>query len=154
MLTLKEARTIQKKRERKAIISFISSVLFILIGSFILFNFTEILTVSTIFYLIPIGLLGVAVKNTKIYKFFNSKEFTGKVLRMDVYPVKVGSIKGDDIYEQDWGEALEISIIVDNNGRSKSATLYASKDTARLSVGDTVTILRFIDTPIIIEDVK
>ncbi len=152
MLTLNEAREIQKAREKKAIISFTASILLIALGSFLLFYFTDLLELSTVFYLIPIGLFGFAVKKTEIYKLFSAKEFTGKVVRMDVYPVKVGTIKGDDTYEQDWGEALEVSIIVDDGKRSKTATLYAGKDTALLSVGDTVALLRFIYVPVMIVD--
>ena len=154
MLTLKEAREIQKSREQKAIISFIASVVFISLGSFLLFYFTDILELSTIFYLIPIGMIGFAVKKTEIYKLFSAKEFTGKVVRMDVYPVKVGKIRGERLYQQNWGEALEIYLIVDDGKRSKTATLYAGKDTALLSVGDTVALLRFIYMPVMIEDVK
>ncbi len=154
MLTLKEARAMQKERETKAILSFIASILFIALGSFLLFYFTDILEISSIFYLIPIGLAALAVKQTKIYNFFAAKEFTGKVVRMDIYPVKVGKIRGERLYQQNWGEALEIYLIVDDGKRSKTATLYASKDTAPLSVGDTVAILRFVYFPVMIEDVK
>ncbi len=154
MLTLNEARSIQKEREKKAIISFTASILLIALGTFLLFYFTDVLELSTAFYLIPIGMIGFAVKKTEIYKLFSAKEFTGKVVRMDVYPVKVGKIRGERLYQQNWGEALEIYLIVDDGKRSKTATLYASKDTAPLSVGDTVALLRFIYTPVMIEDVK
>ncbi len=151
-MTLSEAKIKQKERERKAIISFSLSLLFIAIGSFLLFYFTEILTISSIFYLFPVALIALAVKKTRIYKFLEPKEFIGNVVRMDVYPVKVGKIHGDDTYEQTWGEALEVSLIVDNGRKTKSVAVYAAKETWYLAEGKKVAVLRFIYYPIIIEN--
>lgn len=151
-MTLKEARALQRERETKAILSFLASVAFIALGSFLLFYFTDVLSISSIFYLIPIGLLGIAVKKTKIYKFLEPKEFAGKIARMDVYPVKVGKIRGDDVYEQTWGESLEVALIVDDGKKSRSVAVLAGKETWHLAEGKKVTILRFIYYPIIIEE--
>ena len=150
-MTLKEARAIQKERETKAILTFLASIAFIALGSFLLFYLTDVLSISTAFYLIPIALFGLAVKKTKIYKFFEPREFTGKIVRMDVYPVKVGKIRGDDTYEQSWGEALEVALIIDNGDKSKSVEVIASKATWYLAEGKKVALLRFIYYPIIIE---
>ena len=151
-MTITEARKIQKERERKAIYSFIAAVAFIGIGSFLLFCFTEILLVSTVFYLIPIGLFALAVKKTGIYKFLEPKEFVGTVVKMDVYPVKVGKIRGDDTYEQNWGESLEVELIIDNGSKTKMVAVLASKATWYLAEGKKVALLRFIYNPIIIEE--
>lgn len=150
-MTLKEARKIQKERETKAILSFLASVAFIALGTFLLFFLTDVLALSSIFYLLPVALLALAVKKTQIYKFFQPKEFAGKILRMDVYPVKVGKIKGDDTYEQTWGETLEVYIIVDNGKKSKSCAVLAGKGTWHLAEGKTVALMRFIYYPIIID---
>lgn len=151
-MTLSEAKIKQKERERKAIISFSLSLLFIAIGSFLLFYFTEILTISSIFYLFPVALIALALKKTRIYKFLEPREFVGNVVRMDVYPVKVGKIHGDDTYEQTWGETLEVSLIVDDGRKTKSVAVYAAKETWYLAEGKKVAILRFIYYPIIIEN--
>jgi len=151
-MTLKEAREKQKERERKAIYSFLASIAFIGVGSFLLFYLTDILSISSIFYLIPIGLFALAVKKTKIHKFLEPKEFVGKIVKMDVYPVKVGKIRGDDTYEQNWGESLEVELIVDNGDKTKMVAVLASKATWHLAEGKKVAILRFIYYPIIIEE--
>ena len=150
-MTLKEARAIQKERETKAILTFLALVAFISLGSFLLFYCTDALALSSIFYLVPVVLLGFAIKKTKIYKFLQPREFVGKIVRMDVYPVKVGKIKGDDTYEQTWGESLEVYLIVDNEKKSKSVAVLASKATWYLAEGKKVALLRFIYYPIIIE---
>lgn len=152
-MTLKEARAIQKERETKAILSFLASVAFIALGTFLLFYFTDVLSISTAFYLIPIALFGLAIKKTKIYKFFEPREFVGNIVRMDVYPVRVGTMKGDDRYEyrMSTSEALEVALIIDNGDKSKSVAVIASKATWYLAEGKKVAVLRFIYYPIIVE---
>lgn len=150
-MTLKEARRIQKERETKAILSFLASVAFIALGTFLLFFLTDVLALSSMFYLLPVALLALAVKKTKIYKLSEPKEFVGNIVRMDVYPVKVGKIKGDDTYEQTWGESLEVYIIVDNGKKSRSSAVLAGKGTRHLAEGKRVALMRFIYYPIIIE---
>ncbi len=152
-MTLKEARKIQKERETKAILTFLASFAFIALGSFLLFYCTDVLSLSSIFYLVPVCLLGLTIKKTKIYKFFQPKEFVGKIVRMDVYPVKVGTMKGDDAYEyrMSTSESLEVYLIVDNGDKSKSVAVLAGKATWYLAEGKKVAILRFIYYPIIIE---
>ena len=150
-MTLTEARKIQKERERKSVIGFCLSILFIAFGTFMLFKFTPVFEISSGFYLIPIGLLALAVKNTKIYLFLTAREFSGKVVRLDVYPVKTGNIKGEHTYETRQGEALEVAIYIDNGKRTKLKEMYASPLTYGITVGTNLTLLRFIDQPIIIE---
>ncbi len=149
-MTLKEAQKIQKERERKAILVFCISVGLIGLVTFLLFNFTTVFSVSSAFYLIPIGLLALAVKKTKIHLFLTAKEFSGKVVRLDVYPVKTGNIKGEHTYETRQGEALEVAIYIDNGKTTKLKEMYASPLTYGITVGTTLSILRFIDQPIII----
>lgn len=152
-MTLKEARKIQKERETKAILTFLASVAFIALGTFLLFYLTDVLALSSIFYLLPVALLALAVKKTKIYKFSEPKEFVGNIVRMDVYPVKVGNMKGDDAYEYrlSTSETLEVYLIVENGKKSRSAAVLAGKGTWHLAEGKKVALMRFIYYPIIIE---
>jgi len=153
MLTLKEARKLQKERESKAIVGFVISIALIGLLTYVLLEFTTVFELSTAFYLIPIILFGFSVKKTKIYLFFTAREFTGKVIRLDVYPVKVGTMKGDDSYEyrMSTSEALEVALIIDNGKKTRSLEILVSPVTAKIAEGTTLTLLRFIDTPIITE---
>ena len=148
-MTLNEAKKLQKERERKAFIGFCLSILFIAFGTFMLVEFTPVFEISSGFYLIPIGLLALAVKNTKIYLFLTAREFRGKIVRLDLYPVKTGNIKGEHTYETRQGEALEVAIYIDNGKRTKLKEMYASPLTYGITVGTDITLLRFIDQPII-----
>ena len=149
-MTLNEARTLQKQREKKAIIGFLCSILFIAIGTFCLLQFTNVFEISSGFYLIPIVLFALSIKNTKIYLLLTAREFVGSVVRLDVYPVKVGKVKGEHTYETRQWEALEVAIFVDNGKRTKLKETYSSPITAQIGIGTRVALLRFIDQPIII----
>lgn len=154
MLTLNEAKKIQKERERKAILVFCISVALTALITFLLIKFTTLFSISSAFYLIPIGLLALTVKKTKVYLLLTAREFRGKVVRLDVYPVKTGNIKGEHTYETRQGEALEVAIYIDNGKRTKLKEMYASPLTYQISVGTELSLLRFIDQPIIIESKK
>lgn len=149
-MTLNEAKKLQKERERKAILVFCISVGLIGLVTLLLFKFTTVFEISTAFYLIPIGLLALTVKKTRIYLFLTAREFTGKVVRLDVYPVKTGHIKGEHTYETRQGEALEVAIYIDNGKRTKLKEMYAIPLTYGITVGTKLALLRFIDQPIII----
>lgn len=151
MLTLKEARKIQKERESKALILFVLFLGLTGLITFLLTTFTNVFSIHTAFYLIPIILVCFSIKKTKIYLFLRQKEFTGKVVRLDVYPVKVGKIKGEHTYESGQGETLEVSLIVDNGEKSRMIELYAGELTAKIAEGTKLSLLRFIDQPIIID---
>lgn len=150
-MTLNEAKKLQKERERKAILVFCISVGLIGLVTLLLFKFTTVFEISTAFYLIPIGSFTLAVKKTKIHLFLTAKEFRGKVVRLDVYPVKTGNIKGEHTYETSQGEALEVAIYIDNGKRTKLKEMYASPLTYGITVGTDIALLRFIDQPVIIE---
>lgn len=152
MLTLKEARKIQKEREDKAIFQFILAFAFIGVGSFLLFYLTDILALSSIFCLIPIILLGLAIKKTRIHLFLTKKEFKGTVIRLDVYPVKTGSIKGEHSYEVRQGEQLETEIFIQGDGRLRTCIIPSYIPVApMIAVGTPICLLRFIDEPIIMD---
>lgn len=150
-MTLNEAKKIQKEREKRSIGWFILSVALTALITFLLFKFTTLFSISSAFYLIPIGLLALTVKKTKVYLFLTAKEFRGKVVRLDVYPVKTGNIKGEHTYETSQGEALEVAMYIDNGKTAKLKEMYASPLTYKISVGTELALLRFIDQPIIIE---
>ncbi len=151
MLTLKEAKKLQKERESKAILFFLLSFALIGIGTFILLEYTTLFELSTVFYLIPIGLLALAVKKTRIYLFLTPRYFEGSVVRSDLYPVKTGVTKGTRTYETRQGIAFEREIFIENGNRLRSIVVPDGLLSVEPSVGTTFALLHFIDEPVIID---
>ncbi len=152
MITHKTAKRLQKERETKSILTF--SVLFVIIeaGTYLWFGFTDILKISTVFYLIPVFLLGYAAKKTRITEFFKPREFLGTVINIDVYIAKTSRVKGKPSYVMN--EHTEAEILIERDGKPKSKVIPYSPLTEHLREGDRVAFLRFIDQPIVIKAVN
>ena len=151
MLTLKEAKKLQKEREGKSVLFFLISFVLIGIVTFLLLEYTTLFELSSIFYLIPIGLLALAVKKTRIYLFLTPRYFEGVVVRSDLYPVKVGLMKGTRTYESRRRVAFEREIFLENGNKLRSVVVPDGLLSVEPSVGKTFALLRFVDEPIIIE---
>ncbi|MBR6783383.1 MAG: hypothetical protein IKM32_01695 [Clostridia bacterium] len=150
MLTLKEARKIQKERESKAVIRFVFSLALVGIAFYALLEFTNVFEINNVFYLIPAALIAIAVKKTRIYLFLTAKEFVGTVTYMNVYMVSSQRVKGGRGYVTN--DRLEAEIIVQSEDRkSKSILLPAGPGDNLISEGMTLALLRFVETPIILE---
>lgn len=151
MTTLHEAKKIQKARERKALTNALICLIIITTATISAYAFTDIFKLSSVFWLIPICALGLTFKRTKIHLLLTPKVFEGEVVRMDVYAVKTGTIKGDDIYEVDQGEAFETELFVENGNKMRTVKLPSGPMTSNISVGTKVALLRFVEQPVIIE---
>ena len=150
MLTIKEARKIQKSREGKAIGLFLASLVITLLITFVLMEYTTIFEINSVFYLIPVSILALAVKKTEIYKFATTKEFVGKVIYLNVYVTRDQRIKGRITYTT--VDSLEVEMIIENDeGKSKSLQIPSSPATYNIAEGTRLALLRFVDTPIILE---
>ncbi|MBQ8895778.1 MAG: hypothetical protein IJY88_03180 [Clostridia bacterium] len=150
MLTLKEARKIQKERESKAVIRFVFSLALVGIAFYALLEFTNVFEINNVFYLIPAALIAIAVKKTRIYLFLTAKEFVGTVTYMNVYMVSSQRVKGGRGYVTN--DRLEAEIIVQSEDRkSKSILLPAGPGDNLIYEGMTLALLRFVETPIILE---
>ncbi|MBO5915268.1 MAG: hypothetical protein J6Q72_07955 [Clostridia bacterium] len=150
MLTIKEARKIQKSREGKAIGLFLASLVITLLITFVLMEYTTIFEINSVFYLIPVSILALAVKKTEIYKFATTKEFVGKVVYLNVYVTRDQRIKGRITYTT--VDSLEVEMIIENDeGKSKSLQIPSSPATYNIAEGPRLALLRFVDTPIILE---
>ena len=153
MLTLKEAQKIQKERESKALISFVLSIALVLMSCYVILEYTSLFSLSSLFYLIPIGLLLLAVKKTRIHLFLTPKEFIGDVVYLNVYEVQSQRVKGERSYMTQ--NYLEVDLIVERkDGKSKNIQLPASPLTNEIAVGTRLALLRFIHQPIIIDASK
>lgn len=151
MLTLDEAKKIQKERERKVLIISLSSFALTALVTFVLYAFTDVFELSTAIWLIPIMIVAFILKKTNFGTFLSPKFFEGKVVRMDVYAVKTGTIKGDHTYEVRQGEAFETELFVENESKMRTVRLPSGPMTANISVGTRVALLRFVEQPVIIE---
>lgn len=151
MLTLDEAKKIQKEREIKALIISLSSFALTALFTFVLYTFTGIFELSSVFWLIPIIIVALTLKKTNLLLFLTPRIFKGNVVRMDVYAVKTGTIKGDNTYEVRQGEAFEAELFVENESKMRSVRLPSGPMTANISVGTKVALLRFVEQPVIIE---
>jgi hypothetical protein len=149
-MTLKEARKIQKQREQKAVFIFLFSLAAAGIITYLLLEFTNIFELSSVFYLIPLTIIALAVKKSRVYLMLTAREFKGKVVYHNVYVVQDQRIKGKLSYTTVNG--LEVEMIIENDHGSKTKILPAIPAISDISEGCTVTLLRFIDQPIIIKE--
>ena len=150
MQDIKEARKLSKQREARAIGLFLASLIVTLLITFVLMEYTNVFEINSVFYLIPVALLALAVKKTEIYKFLTPKEFVGKVVYMNVYNVKGQLIRGRLTYTT--VDHLEAEIIIENEkGKSKTIYLPAGPGDNLIREGMKLALLRFVDTPIILE---
>ena len=150
MLTLKEARKLQKSREGKAVGLFLASLVVTLLITFVLMEYTSVFEINSVFYLIPATILAIAVKKTEIYKLLTAREFVGKVVYLNVYVTRDQRIKGRITYTT--VDSLEVEMIIENDeGKSKSLQIPSSPATYNIAEGTRLALLRFVDTPIILE---
>lgn len=150
MMTLKEARRIQREREQKVILQFLVLCAVVAVASVLTFAYTNIIEISNIFYLLPFAAMVGVVRITEISKLFAPKEFIGNVENIDIYTVKSQRVKGERSYIQN--EGLEAEILLRNkSGRTMIKVLPNGDITSRLCLGDEIAFLRFIDEPVVIK---
>lgn len=154
MLTLAEARKVQRERSEKAITKFgvfvLLDALAILLAFLLSRGGSDMRTSGAI---IAAALLALAyqIKITEVYLFFTPREFTGTVEFYDVQVENVrdnlSNLPGDryKMYDVAYGEM----IVKDSSGRSKRKKFLYTEEYTKIDVGTTVTILRFIDRPVI-----
>ena len=155
MMTLKDARALQKRNETKAIISFLIAFTAIGLLTAYMFSFTKILEHSSFYWLLPILAMMITVRTTKIYRFLSKKEFVGRVVHVHIYSLRERSRKGlgygTGANSRRRRQEAEI-IVQSDDGGSVMLTVKHQDTVAKLSDGDKLAILRFVDTPVIIED--
>lgn len=155
MLTEKEAEKLQKKRESNSIIGFLTAFTIIGILTSIMFGCNEVLEMSSFYCIPPAVALGIAIKASGIYRFLSPKKFSGEVVHVHIYSIRERRRKGIN-----WGtgsgsmpRSTEAEIIVQSNdGKSKILTVKDQDTVKRLSMGDKAIVYRFLDTPVITED--
>lgn len=150
-MTLQQARNLQKQEEKRVILKLIISAVIIGVASFLLFCYTDILQRSSLYYLIPFAALLVAVKYTGFATLFTAKEFTGTVIKNEIYNADERKVKRGGFHAlQD--RFMESEIIVKNEQGKTLIRVYRNGDiTNKLIEGDKIAILRFVPEPVVIE---
>lgn len=155
MLTLEEARKVQKEKENKSILRFIISILIIGLALFLMVKFTNILEHGTFVYIFPVIAIPIAVKSTKVYRLFAPKEFRGTIIKLHLYGLSDhrarvtgrGTVVVANSHD---AKALEAEIIAENeNGKKIMRTVRNKQIVAELSEGDVITFFRSLEDPVI-----
>jgi len=151
-MTLQEAKLLQRERERKIIIKFLALSIVVCSVSFLVLYFSKLLERTPIFYFVPLLFILVIAKYTGITKLMGKREIAGEVVKINIYPVKTGKIKGEHMYESSRGDGLEAEIIIKtDNGDTKLRVFPNGDTTSRLCIGDRIAFLRNIGEPIVIK---
>lgn len=155
MLTVKEAEKLQKKRETTSIISFLAAFTVIGILTAIMFGYSKVLEMSSFYCIPPAVALGIAIKASEIYQFLSPRKFSGEVVHVHIYGIRERKRKGLNYGSgtNSSSQKNEAEIIVQSSdGKSKILTVKDQDTVKRLSMGDKVILYRFLDTPVITED--
>lgn len=149
MLTLDEARKLQAKYQRNAVLKFTVSLTAILTAMLLIFKFTDYLAKYSVLYAVFAVLFLLAVKYSKIYVLLQHKEFVGTVeySNINLEPVKkYASHQPGVSYTTDEVPVLDL-IAVNDKGRKLRKTVAYNWAWGEYKAGCKVTILRFIDQP-------
>ncbi len=154
MLSIDEAKKIQKERSKKALARFALFALFDAFAAALSYSLLKEKADMKAFWLIAFAVLlalALQIKYSKIYLFMTPKEFTGTVR---YYRVLSETVKDNlshlpgDTYKTH--ECLYGEMIVENPaGRSRTKKFVYTEEYNKIDIGSIVTILRFIDRPVI-----
>ena len=153
-LTVEEARTIQAERRKKAVFSFaLHGFCAVAIGIIACFTVGD-KAGGRVFPLIVAGLLlylALSVKLSGFYMLFRPKEFTGTVTRIEAKEETVKKYMSSQpgvTYSADHIQKMEISV-TNEKGKTIIHSFVLTDDYKELKPGDNVTVLSFIDRPVI-----
>ncbi len=155
MLTLEQARKIQKKAEIKTALAFILPTIAVAIISFLVFYFIdfskEMSDYYKIYYVIPFAIEIVIIKLSGVTTFFKPKEFVGEVMKNEIYRAEERKVKsgGFDALQD---KSFESELMVRNKDGKTIFRVFPRGDaTANLLEGDEVAVLRFVNEPVVIK---
>lgn len=150
MLNLEEARKIQKERQRKALLAFAGWAALIAACTVLTALFTDYFSRIAGLWVLPLLLLALAGRLTRVYRLLAPKEFSGTITDCHVYvehtKTNASHLPGSTY---DAVDVTKMDITVKNAaGNEKSKTFVCNSKNVSLKTGDAVTLLRFIDQPI------
>ncbi len=147
MMTLDQARQIQKEKEKKSISFFVSLTIIWAITFFLIFRFTNLLSTSKFFLILPTITLIAIIHYTHILKFIYPKEFSGSIVRITIFSTRDNAVKGAGWYMPSMIQSQKMAKIISKDAKGKSIrkTFRNGDVVSKLSEGDEITILRYID---------
>ena len=155
MLTIEQARKIQKKAEIKTALAFILPTIAVAVISFLVFYLIdfnkEISDYYKIYYVVPFAVELVIIKFSGVTEFFKPKEFIGEVMKNEIYRAEERKVKsgGFDALQD---KSFESELMVRNkNGKTIFRVFPRGDATANLLEGDEVAVLRFVNEPVVIK---
>ena len=155
MLTLEQARKLQKKAEIKTALKFIIPTVLVAVISFLFFYFIDLnkdmSNYYKIYYLVPFAVELVIIKFSGISGFFKPKEFIGEVMKNEIYRAEERKVKsgGFDALQD---KSFESELMVRNKDGKTIFRVFPRGDaTANLLEGDEVAVLRFVNEPVVIK---
>ncbi len=158
MLTLKEARKIQKERESKVVARFAVYTAISESAVWALIYFADLLAINNVFYLLPIATLLLAFKFSGMPTFFEPKEFRGTITDIHVYATRDRVVKGAG-----WGNGSNVGMlynvanigVTNEKGRIMTRAYRNEHEICDLREGGEIIIMRFVpESPIIIRPTK
>lgn len=161
MLTIREARRLQRKKANSILLRFTVSVIVFGTASLLAALYTNILEYGTVFWFFPVTAFLLTVLATKIYKLLAPAEFCGRVISLYVRNIDnhrskvVGGGRTVCVFEDLPHKKLEADVIIENErGKSISRPLRNQDVIPKLSEGDSVIYFRLIGELIITEENK
>lgn len=153
MITISDARREQQKITGKILIHFVFSLTICGIFFVILFSLTNWLSISSAFLVLPSITVIIIIDRSRVLEFLSKKEFIGKLVDIEIYSVRRNTVKGVG-----WGYpnsqiTFKVAKVTVSNEQGKVLikTFRNGDVTNKLSLGDEIAILRFIDDqPILI----
>ncbi len=158
MLTLNEARKIQKEREGKTVTRFAIYAAISQAVVWAVIYFADLLALNNVFYLLPIAALLIAFKLSGMPVFFEPKEFRGTITDIHVYATRDRVVKGAG-----WGNGSNVGMlynvanigVTNEKGRIMTRAYRNEHEICDLREGGEIIIMRFVsEAPIIIKPTK
>ena len=156
MVTLKQARELQKKRSKACLLKFSVFVLITAAIWCVLFFFTDYLTKYAALYILFPALLSIGVKTSRLFIFLQKREIFGKVVDSNIKMTTArrygASNQPGTTYAASEIPFLEITVETPAGKRVRKETPYRWA-WGEYMPGQEVALLRFIDQPILLKDI-
>ena len=151
MITLEQAKKLQKKRSKACFLKFGVFVLLSAVIWCVLFFCTSYLTEYAALYILFPALLFVGAKSSRLFVLLQKKEFCGKIVNSNIKMTTArrygASNQPGTTYAAGEIPVLEITVENDNGKRFYKETPYQWA-WGEYKPGMQVCILRFIDQPV------
>ncbi|MBR5278151.1 MAG: hypothetical protein IKU23_02680 [Clostridia bacterium] len=151
MKTIAEALQYNTKQERKILIKFILLSFLLSTVAVLTLFFADVPKKELLCWIAPLVLVAVLAKYTGATVFFTKRKVEGEVIKINIYPIRAGKVKGVHTYESSRGDGLEAEIIIKTDNGDTVLRVFPNGDTTtRLCIGDRVAFFRCIGQPVVI----